>query len=131
MPSFAAVNLLSDVDDSVGERAPGIEGRFARKHLDSRDLGVSLFRYSANLRSPVAHSHREQEEAYVVVAGSGRLLLDGELLELRQWDVVRVAPEVVRAFEAGPDGLDIIAVGGPKPADGDGVMGEAEWPTAQ
>ncbi|MHB8242482.1 MAG: cupin domain-containing protein [Solirubrobacteraceae bacterium] len=131
MSSFATVNLLSDVEDSVGDRAPGIEGRFARKHLDSRDLGVSLFRYAANLRSPVAHSHREQEEAYVVVAGSGRVLLDGEVLELRQWDVVRVAPEVVRAFEAGSDGLDIIAVGGPKPADGDGVVSEAEWPTAQ
>jgi quercetin dioxygenase-like cupin family protein len=129
LSSFAVVNLLN-VDDSVGERAPGIEGRFARKHLDSRDLGVSLFRYAANLRSPVAHSHREQEEAYVVVAGSGQILLDGEVQELRQWDVVRVAPEVVRAFEAGPDGLDVIAVGGPKPADGDGVMGEANWPDA-
>jgi quercetin dioxygenase-like cupin family protein len=129
MSSFAVVNLLN-VDDSVGERAPGIEGRFARKHLDSRDLGVSLFRYAANLRSPVAHSHREQEEAYVIVAGSGRILLDGEVQELHQWDVVRVAPEVVRAFEAGPEGLDVIAVGGPKPADGDGVMGEASWPDA-
>jgi quercetin dioxygenase-like cupin family protein len=129
LSSFAVVNLLN-VDDSVGERAPGIEGRFARKHLDSRDLGVSLFRYAANLRSPVAHSHREQEEAYVIVAGSGRILLDGEVQELRQWDVVRVAPEVVRAFEAGPEGLDVIAVGGPKPADGDGVMGEASWPDA-
>ena len=127
MSSFAAVNLL-DVDDSVGEHLPGLEGRFARKHLDSRDLGVSLFRYAANLRSPIAHSHREQEEAYVVVAGSGRVLLDGELQELRQWDVLRVSPEVVRAFEAGPDGLDIIAVGGPKPEDGDGVRAEAEWP---
>jgi len=130
MSSFATVNLL-EVDDSVGERAPGIEGRFARKYLDSRDLGVSLFRYAANLRSPMAHSHREQEEAYVVVAGSGSVLLDGEVQELRQWDVVRVAPEVVRAFEAGPDGLDIIAVGGPKPADGDGVMGAAAWPDAE
>jgi quercetin dioxygenase-like cupin family protein len=130
MSSFATVNLL-EVDDSVGERAPGIEGRFARKYLDSRDLGVSLFRYAANLRSPMAHSHREQEEAYVVVAGSGRVLLDGEVQELRQWDVVRVAPEVVRAFEAGPDGLDIVAVGGPKPADGDGVMGAAAWPDAE
>jgi quercetin dioxygenase-like cupin family protein len=130
MSSFATVNLL-EVDDSVGERAPGIEGRFARKHLDSRDLGVSLFRYAANLRSPMAHSHREQEEAYVVVAGSGSVLLDGQVQELRQWDVVRVAPEVVRAFEAGPDGLDIIAVGGPKPADGDGVMGAAAWPDAE
>jgi len=130
MPDFAAVNLL-DVEDSVGERAPGLEARFGRKHLRSRDLGVSLFRYAANLRSPMAHSHREQEEAYVVVAGSGRVLLDDEVHDLHQWDVVRVAPEVVRAFEAGPDGLDIIAVGGPKPEGGDGVRATAAWPEAQ
>jgi quercetin dioxygenase-like cupin family protein len=130
MSSYSTVNL-TEVDDSVGERAPGVEGRFGRKHLDLRDLGVSLFRYAANLRSPFAHSHREQEEAYVVVAGSGRVLLDGELLELRQWDVVRVAPEVVRAFEGGPDGLELIAIGGPKPEDGDGMPGPAEWPEEQ
>ena len=130
MSGFTTVNLL-ELEDSVGDRAPGIEGRFARKHLDSRDLGISHFHYAANVRSPVAHSHREQEEAYVVVAGSGRALLDGEVHELRQWDVVRVAPEVVRAFEAGPDGLDIIAVGGPRPADGDGVMGAAAWPDTE
>src|SRR5258707_9130004 len=105
MSSFSAVNLL-EIEDSVGERAPGLEGRFARKYLDSRDLGVSHFRYAPNLRSPTGHSHREQEEAYVVVAGSGRLLLDDEVRDLRKWDVVRVAPEVVRAFEAGPDGMD-------------------------
>ena len=127
MSGFSAVNLL-EVENSVGDRVPGLEGRFGRKHLDSRDLGVSLFRYSPNLRSPFAHSHREQEEAYVVVAGSGRVLLNDEVLQLRQWDVVRVAPEVVRAFEAGPDGLEVIAVGGPKPAEGDGVAGTAEWP---
>jgi quercetin dioxygenase-like cupin family protein len=126
---FAIVNLL-DVEDSVGDRAPGIEGRFGRKHLDSRDLGVSLFRYAPNLRSPMAHSHREQEEAYVVVSGSGRVLLDDDLRELRLCDVVRVAPDVVRAFEAGPDGLDVVAIGGPKPEEGDGVMGSANWPDA-
>src|SRR6202034_3407585 len=107
MSRYATVNLL-EVEDSVGDRAPGIEGRFGRKHLDSRDLGVSLFRYAPNLRSPMAHSHREQEEAYVVVSGSGRVLLDDDLRELRLWDVVRVAPDVVRAFEAGPDGLDVV-----------------------
>lgn len=127
MSDFATVNLL-DVEDSVGDRVPGMEGRFGRKHLDSRDLGVSLFRYAADLRSPMAHSHREQEEAYVVVAGSGRVLLNDEVHPLRQWDVVRVAPEVVRAFQAGPDGLDIIAIGGPKPEGGDGVRAEAAWP---
>jgi mannose-6-phosphate isomerase-like protein (cupin superfamily) len=127
MSRFATVNLL-EVDDSVGDRVPGLEGRFGRKHLGSRDLGVSHFRYEPNLRSPMAHSHREQEEAYIVVAGSGRILLDDEVLPLRQWDVVRVASEVVRAFEAGPDGLDVIAVGGPKPEEGDGVRAEANWP---
>jgi quercetin dioxygenase-like cupin family protein len=129
MSSYTTVNLL-EIEDSVGERAPGIEGRFGRKHLDSRDLGVSKFSYAPNLRSPMAHSHREQEEAYIVVAGSGRVLLDDEIQELRQWDVLRVAPEVVRAFEAGPEGLDLIAVGGPRPEDGDGVMGPGNWPDA-
>jgi quercetin dioxygenase-like cupin family protein len=129
MSSYSTVNLL-EIDDSVGERAPGIEGRFGRKHLDSRDLGVSKFSYAPNLRSPFAHSHREQEEAYVVVAGSGRVLLDDEVIDLRQWDVLRVAPEVVRAFEAGPDGLDLVAIGGPRPDDGDGVMGPGNWPDA-
>jgi mannose-6-phosphate isomerase-like protein (cupin superfamily) len=129
MPGFATINLL-EIEDSVGDRAPGIEGRFGRKHLESRDLGISHFRYDANLRSPMAHSHREQEEAYVVVAGSGRVLLDDKCVDLRQWDVVRVAPEVVRAFEAGPDGLEVIAVGGPKPVDGDGVRATANWPDA-
>jgi quercetin dioxygenase-like cupin family protein len=129
MSSYATVNLL-EIENAIGERAPGIDGRFGRKHLDSRDLGVSLFRYAPNLRSPMAHSHREQEEAYIVVAGSGRVLLDDEVQELRQWDVLRVAPEVVRAFEAGPDGLDLVAVGGPRPEDGDGVMGPGNWPDA-
>jgi mannose-6-phosphate isomerase-like protein (cupin superfamily) len=128
MSRFATVNLL-EVEDSMGDRAPGVELRFGRKFLASRDLGVSHVRYRPNLRGEFAHSHREQEEAYVVVAGSGRILLDGEVLELRQWDVVRVAPEVVRAFHAGPDGLDMIAVGGPKPEGGDGVAGTADWPS--
>jgi mannose-6-phosphate isomerase-like protein (cupin superfamily) len=127
MSRFATVNLL-ELDDSMGERAPGIEVRFGRTLLASRDLGVSHVRYQPNLRGEFAHSHREQEEAYVVVAGSGQMLVDDEVLELHQWDVVRVAPEVVRAFAAGPDGLDLIAVGGPKPEGGDGVPGTAAWP---
>ena len=126
MPDYAIVNLLG-VDDTT-DGVPGLEGRFGRTFLGSRDLGVSHWRYAPNLRNPIAHHHREQEEAYVVVAGSGRILLDGEVREIGQWDVVRVAPEVVRAFEAGPDGLELIAVGGPKPESGDGVTSEAAWP---
>jgi mannose-6-phosphate isomerase-like protein (cupin superfamily) len=127
MSDYAMVNLL-ELEDTVGNRAPGLEGRFARKVLGARDLGVSHWRYAPNTRAPMAHSHREQEEAYVVVAGSGRVLLGDEVRELRQWDVLRVAPEVVRAFESGPDGLEMIVAGGPRPEGGDGVIGEASWP---
>jgi quercetin dioxygenase-like cupin family protein len=127
MSNYAKVNLL-ELEDSVGDRAPEIEGRFGRTPLGSRDIGVSHFRYAPNFRNPVGHRHREQEEAYVVVSGFGRMLLDGEVVELRQWDTVRVAPEVVRAFEAGPDGMDVIAVGGPRPEGGDGETSSADWP---
>ena len=127
MADYAIVNLL-EVDDSVQGRAPGLEGRFTRKHLGSRDLGVSHWRYEPGTRVQVAHSHREQEEAYVVVAGSGRIRLDDEIRDVRRWDVIRVAPPVVRAFEAGPDGLEVIAVGGPKPEGGDGVTSDSPWP---
>jgi quercetin dioxygenase-like cupin family protein len=127
MSDFSIVNLR-ELDDDTGGQVEGMRGVFGRKHLDSRDLGVSVWSYAANLRVPFAHSHREQEEAYVVVAGSGRIRLDGEVRELRLWDVVRVAPEVVRGFEAGPDGLELIAVGGPKPEGGDGVASDSPWP---
>jgi quercetin dioxygenase-like cupin family protein len=127
MSSYTKLNLL-ELEDSVGDRAPEVEGRFGRTKLGSRDIGVTHFRYAAGFRSPVAHRHREQEEVYVVVAGSGRALLDGEVVELQQWDTLRVAPEVVRAFEAGPDGLDLIAIGGPKPEGGDGEQASADWP---
>jgi quercetin dioxygenase-like cupin family protein len=127
MESFTIVNML-ELDDSVSGRVEGLQGRFARAHLDSRDLGVSHFRYAPNLRSTMGHRHAEQEEAYIVVAGSGQVMLDDEVRELSQWDVVRVSPPVTRAFAAGPDGMDIIAIGGPKPEGRDGEMLEVVWP---
>jgi mannose-6-phosphate isomerase-like protein (cupin superfamily) len=126
MSSYSVKNL-KEVDDSAGARVPEIEGRFARKHLDSRELGVSYWRYAPGFRSSIGHRHREQEEAYVVVGGSGRIKLDDEVLDLRQWDVIRVAPEVVRAFEGGPEGLELIAIGGQRPEEGDGVMAADFW----
>lgn len=127
MSDFAHVNLL-EIEDSAPAEMEGVEGRFSRKYLGSRDLGVSHFRYAPGCRASVGHRHREQEEAYVVVSGSGRVLLDGELRQLGRWDVVRVSPSVARAFEAGPEGLELIAVGGPKPEGGDGERVDVEWP---
>jgi mannose-6-phosphate isomerase-like protein (cupin superfamily) len=124
--AFTIANL-KELEDSAGKRVPGIEGRFARSHLDSDHLGVSYFRYAPGVRSSIGHSHREQEEAYVIISGSGRIRLDDEIRELRQWDVVRVAPSTVRAFEAGDEGIEFIAIGSDRPEGGDGVTAEISW----
>jgi uncharacterized cupin superfamily protein len=123
----AHVNLL-ELEDSVNGRVEGLEGRFGRGPMGASDIGVSHFRYAPNVRGQMGHKHREQEEAYLVVRGSGQVMLDGEVSELRLWDLVRVSPDVVRAFAAGPEGLEIVAVGGPKPEGGDGEAAPVDWP---
>jgi mannose-6-phosphate isomerase-like protein (cupin superfamily) len=126
MNRFTIVNL-KQIDDSVSARVPGIEGRFGRNHLDSEHLGITYFRYAPGMRASAGHHHREQEEAYIVVGGSGRIKLDDEIHELRPWVVVRISPPVVRALEAGEDGLELIAIGSDRPEGGDGVQVPVEW----
>ncbi len=126
MPEWTKKNFdeLRDVSPD-GVR---IQWRFARDALRSPELGVSRFTYEPGARMPWGHRHRVQEEAYVVVAGSGRAKLDDEIVELSVGDVLRVAPPVVRSFEAGPDGLDVICVGGRKPEKGnDGQKVDDFW----
>jgi mannose-6-phosphate isomerase-like protein (cupin superfamily) len=127
MSDYTIVNL-KEVEDSVGDRSPGVEGRFARKHLDSEHLGISYWRYAPGHRASIGHHHRDQEEAYVVLSGSGRILLDGAVHDLGPWDVVRVAPATVRALEAGPDGLELLAIGSDRPEGGDGQTVDVSWP---
>lgn len=124
MSRYAIKNLM-DVED-LSEK-PEREIRFTRKYLDSEQLGVTYQRFAPGYVSTDGHSHEVQEEAYLVISGSGRIKLDDETLELRRWDVVRVAPEVVRGFDAGPEGLELIAVGGEKPEGGDGVAARDRW----
>jgi mannose-6-phosphate isomerase-like protein (cupin superfamily) len=126
MTNFTSKNLF-EVDNLAADRGDGFEARFARSAIESEHLGVSYFSAPPNFRSPFGHSHREQEEAYVIVSGSGRMRLDDEVIELKPWDVVRVAPKVVRAFESGPEGLVYIAVGNDRPEGGDGEMVKDFW----
>ena len=112
----------------VSPPAVRIQWRFAREALGSPELGVSRFTYEPGARMPWGHRHRVQEELYVVVGGSGRAKLDDEVIELETWDVLRVAPAVIRSFEAGPAGLDVICVGGQEPPEGDNERVDDFWP---
>jgi mannose-6-phosphate isomerase-like protein (cupin superfamily) len=126
MPDFTVKNL-KEVDDRAAGRGRDMEARFARDQIDSEHLGVSYFRYGPGFKAAYGHRHEVQEEAYVVVSGSGRARFDDQIVELRQWDVVRVAPQVVRAFEGGPEGLELIAIGSDRPEEGDGEMVQDFW----
>jgi uncharacterized cupin superfamily protein len=129
MTPFTIVNF-KELEDLGGEYAPALEARFARRHIGSEHLGVTYLRFAPGYRFPLGHSHREQEEVYVVIAGSGWIRVDDELQPLARWDVVRVAPEAIRGFEAGPEGLELIAAGSDRPEGGDGVMVYDWWAEA-
>jgi quercetin dioxygenase-like cupin family protein len=105
------IRNFKDVEDQAPRfgLSPSLEARFAREALESEQLGFSYQRLAPGFRTPFGHRHVEQEEIYVLVGGSGRIKLDDDVLELRQWDVVRIAPETMRCLEAGPDGAELLA----------------------
>ena len=126
MSGYTIVNLM-EIENGAKEGGPTLDARFARSRLDSDHIGLSHFRYAPNRRSAKGHSHREQEEVYVVLGGSGRVKLDDEQFDLKAWDVVRVAPSTVRGFAAGPDGLELLAIASDRPEGGDGVQADDGW----
>jgi mannose-6-phosphate isomerase-like protein (cupin superfamily) len=121
-------NLKQDVEDqAVGfGLSPDLEARFAREQLDSEQLGLSYQRLAPGFRSPFGHRHEEQEEIYVLVGGSGRIKLDDDVVELRQWDAVRIAPETMRCLEAGPEGAELLAFS-PRSNGNDAQLAEGWW----
>ena len=129
--SFTRKNLKDDLED-LGSRfdgSPDLEFRLATQALGLEHSGLGYQRVPAGYRFPYGHTHRKQEEIYVVVRGSGRMKLDDEILELKEWDVVRVSPGTWRGYEAGPDGLELIVVGAPHLGDTprDDVEGARDW----
>jgi mannose-6-phosphate isomerase-like protein (cupin superfamily) len=89
------------------------EARFATRSLRGEQTGLSLQRVKPGQRQQFGHSHNEDEEIYVVVRGSGRVKLDDEIVEMSEWDALRVAPKVMRCFEGGANGLEFLAFGAP------------------
>jgi mannose-6-phosphate isomerase-like protein (cupin superfamily) len=127
MAGFTIQNL-KDVEDQAPNfgLAPNLEARMARVPLELENFGVSYQRIAPGFRLPFAHTHKNQEEVYLVVSGSMRAKLDDEVVELRQWDALRVPKETMRSFEGGPEGVEMIAIGAPNTGPGDANL-EQDW----
>jgi uncharacterized cupin superfamily protein len=107
------IKNLKEVEDQAVKfgLSPDLEARFARGDLGCEGIGISYQRLAPGVRAPFSHRHRRDEEIYVVISGTGQMMLGDELVEVGPWDAIRVAPETVRAFAAGPDGIELIAFG--------------------
>ena len=127
MPGPYTHKNLTEVDDSAPKFGyeENQEARFANRDLEVVDTGLSHLRVKPGMRQGFAHRHDEAEEVYVVISGSGRVKLDDEIVELAARDALRVSPGVTRQFEAGPEGLELIAFG-PR-HDGDGEIVPGWW----
>jgi quercetin dioxygenase-like cupin family protein len=106
------------------------EARFPSRALEAQSTGLAYHVIKPGQRG-LAHRHEQAEEIYVVIGGSGRMVLDREVVQLHPLDAIRVAPPVARAFEAGPDGLQILAFGPRHEGDGEILESDPWASTAQ
>jgi uncharacterized cupin superfamily protein len=120
---------LKEVEDQAPRfgMSPNVEARMARVPLELEGFGVSYQRLAPNFRLPWGHTHKQQEEVYVVVVGGGRAKLGDDVIELKAWDALRVPNATMRGFEAGPDGMELIAIGAPNTGPGDAEMAPEWW----
>jgi mannose-6-phosphate isomerase-like protein (cupin superfamily) len=126
---FTIKNLKRDVEDIGGQfdGAPDLQFRAASAALELEHSALGYQLVPAGYRFPYGHTHRKQEEVYVVVRGSGRMKVDDEIVELGEWDAVRVPAGSWRGYEAGPDELELLVIGAPTLDMRGDVEGERDW----
>jgi mannose-6-phosphate isomerase-like protein (cupin superfamily) len=124
--TYTIKNLSETADSAVkfGLSDMG-EAHFPREELGAESTGLSYQVLKPGKRQSFGHRHGKAEEVYVVLAGSGRVRLDDEIVDIARLDAIRVEPRVTRAFEAGPDGMEWVAFG--PHHDGDGELDHEFW----
>jgi mannose-6-phosphate isomerase-like protein (cupin superfamily) len=119
MSDYTIINLEDVPDSAPGSGLGFAEVRFPTEAVGAKRTGFAHQRYRPGERQPFGHRHEEAEEVYFVISGSGRVKLDGEVRDLAANDILREAPEVVRSFAAGPDGMELIVFGPRRRGDGE------------
>jgi quercetin dioxygenase-like cupin family protein len=129
MAGYTKLNLREDVEDQAPKFGLGgkIESRMARVALELEHSGISYQRIAPNYRVPFGHTHKTQEEIYVVISGSLRAKVEDEVIELKPLDALRVHKDTIRGFEGGSEGAEMLAIGAPHTGPGDADMVDNWW----
>ena len=127
MTSYTHMSVL-DVEDAAEQFgfSETQESRFAQRAFEAEQTRFTLHRYKPGKRQPFGHRHDAAEEIYFVVSGSGRAKLDDDVVELNPLEALRVSAGVMRSFEAGPEGMEVLAFG-PRHADDRGEIVPGWW----
>lgn len=72
-----------------------VENTDLGRQLGAEKIGARLWRLRPGQAS-TRHRHFEQEELYLLLEGSGRMRIDGDLLDLAPLDAVLVGPDSTR-----------------------------------
>jgi mannose-6-phosphate isomerase-like protein (cupin superfamily) len=127
MASYTIKNLKESEDVAIkGGVSQMQEARFPWRDLDAEQTGLAHIVVHPGKRQPFGHHQKEAEEIYVVLSGSGRVKLNDDIKDVGPLDAVRISPPVDRAFEAGPDGLELIVFG--PHLEGDAEITPDFWP---
>jgi mannose-6-phosphate isomerase-like protein (cupin superfamily) len=126
MSEYTKINIseVTDMAPQFGREEVG-EARFARQQLGAERIGLTYYKMNAGKRVGFGHTHAEDEETYVLLSGSGRFKVGDDIFDVAPRDVIYVAPKTVREWEAGEDGMEILAFGGH--TDGDAEMKQGWW----
>ncbi len=91
--------------DQFLKDGPGnhVSKQFLRDILGLTGMELSVTAYPPNTATPFFHSHKQNEELYIVIKGHGQMHLDNELIDVREGSIVRILPECSRNIKSGPD----------------------------
>ena len=123
MADYTVKNLAQVVDAAVeGGFSDNQEAHFAGKDLGLDALGVSYQIVKPGKHHAFGHRHKEVEELYVVLAGTGTCKLDDKEVEVKRLDAIRVGPSVTRGFASNGGALELLVFSPSAPGDAELVQ---------
>jgi quercetin dioxygenase-like cupin family protein len=127
MTTYRKLNLdeVKDLAPDFGMQTMG-QARFAREALGAERIGLAEYRMNPGQRVGFGHRHADSEEVYLVLSGAGRFRVDDDVFEVGSRDVVYCPPQVLREWEAGPEGMALLAFGA-HAEGGDAEMAREWW----
>jgi glyoxylate utilization-related uncharacterized protein len=129
MAGYTVQNLKEIENQGVkfGLDENDIQLRMAKDPLECTNCGLSYVRLGPGWRAPFGHTHKTQEEIYILIEGNARMKIEDDLVDLKPFTAVRVSPQTMRGYEGGPEGAELIVIGTPRTGPGDADMEQGWW----